>query len=132
MIGIGDFDGKARNTRKVRTREDQIIYKGKKYRQDKNTGYYICTTGERRRLHVVMYEEEVLGGGGKRVPEGYVVHHIDWDKTHNEIGNFALVTVQEHNLIHNPPSMGSVTDEEKELMRGLTERGLIRLTQLKF
>lgn len=37
MIGIGDYDGKSRNTRKVRTREDQVMFCGKKYRRDKKT-----------------------------------------------------------------------------------------------
>ena len=38
MIGIGDFDAKSRNTRKVCTREGQRLYMGKKYAQDKKDG----------------------------------------------------------------------------------------------
>ena len=43
--------------REVRTRADQVMFMGKKYRQDKRTGYYVCTTGKKRvRLHVAMWE----------------------------------------------------------------------------
>ena len=105
--------------REVCTREDQVMYLGKKYRRDKKTGYYVCTTAPRKRLHVVMYEAET----GVEVPPGYVVHHIDWVKTHNEISNFALVTRKEHNLIHNPPSVP--TPEEEDIIKNLKDRGLI-------
>lgn len=50
MIGIGDYDGKRRNRRQVCTRVDQVMFYGKKYRQDKKTGYYVCTSGVRRSL----------------------------------------------------------------------------------
>ena len=47
--------------RDVKTRADQVMFYGKKYRQDKKTGYYVCTTasetGNRKRLHVAMWEE---------------------------------------------------------------------------
>ena len=119
MIGIGDYDGAMRNTRKVKTREDQILFLGKKYRRDPKTGYYICTTGSRQRLHVAMWEAE----HGIKVPSGYVIHHKDWNKSHNEISNLVLVTVQEHNLIHNRPA--KLTEEEQEIIDGLKRLGLI-------
>ena len=101
MLGIGQFDKV--NRREVRTREDQIMYLGKKYRQDKDTGYYVCTSGKRKRLHVAMWE----AAAGRKVPPGCVVHHLDWDKTNNELDNFVCVTVEEHNMIHNPPGGGA-------------------------
>lgn len=115
---IGDLFNN--NKRKdVCTRLDQLMYKGKKYRQDKKTGYYICTTGNRKRLHVAMWE--AVNGP---VPEGYIIHHKDWNKTHNEISNFAMVTVAEHNLIHNRPSNPNA--EEQKLLDKLKEQGLIK------
>lgn len=83
--------------REVRTRVDQVMYMGRKYRRDKRTGYMVCTSGKRKRLHVAMWEQ----AAGREVPAGCVVHHLDWDKTHNEVGNFVCVTTWEHNLIHN-------------------------------
>lgn len=97
MIGIGDYDGKSRNTRHVRTREDQVMFMGKKYRRDKKTGYMVCTSGKRQRLHVAMWEAY----WGREVPRGCVIHHLDWNKTHNEISNLICVTVEEHETIHN-------------------------------
>ena len=90
------------NKRKdVCTREGQRMYMGKKYAKEEVTGYYVCTSGSRRRLHDVLWEHENVDGI-KEIPEGYVVHHIDWNKTHNVIGNLTLITVFGHNLIHNP------------------------------
>lgn len=103
MIGIGDFDGKSRNTRKVVTRVGQKIYMGKKYAVEKSTGYLVCTSGDRKRLHDVMWSHE----NKMDIPKGCVIHHIDCDKTHNEISNLTCITVFGHNLIHNPPKNGS-------------------------
>ena len=55
MIGDMLNTNKKRN---VRTRDDQVMYMGRKYRQDKVTGYYACTSGSRKRLHVAMWETE--------------------------------------------------------------------------
>lgn len=44
-----------------------------------------------------MWEHE----HGREVPPGCVIHHLDWDKTHNEIENLICVTVEEHEKIHN-------------------------------
>lgn len=99
MIGIGDYDGKSRNTRTVRTREDQVIFMGKKYRKDKRTGYYLCTTGARQRLHVAVWEER----WGREVPRGCVVHHLDWDKNNNSADNLICLLVSEHEAVHHSP-----------------------------
>ena len=122
MIGIGDFDGKSRNRRKVVTREGQMFYNGKKYAREESTGYYVCTTGKRQRLHVAMWEHE----HGEIVEDGYVIHHKDWNKNHNEISNLVKVTVEEHNLIHNPPAPGTETEHELKIMKKLRDMGLIK------
>lgn len=36
----------------------------------------------------------------KKVPEGYVVHHVDRNRENNDISNLALVTRGYHNWIH--------------------------------
>lgn len=93
---IGDLFNN--NKRKdVITREDQVMRFGKKWRQDKKTGYYVCTTGNRKRLHVEVWERE----HGVAVPPGCVIHHLDWNKTHNVPENLICVTVLEHERIHN-------------------------------
>ena len=35
------------------------------------------------------------------VPEGCVIHHLDWDKSNNNWENLLCVTIEEHELIHN-------------------------------
>lgn len=81
----------------MRTREDQVMYMGRKYRREVGTGYYVCTTGSRKRLHVAIWETE----HGGEVPPGCVVHHLDWNKSNNSIENLLCVTVEEHEMIHN-------------------------------
>ena len=99
------------------------MYRGKKYAEERETGYLVCTSGKRKRLHVVMYETERLGGA--EVPEGYVIHHKDWNKRNNVIDNLVMVTVQEHNLIHNPPPLDKMGREERKIYEDLKNRGLI-------
>ena len=102
MLGIGNYDKV--NRREVVTRVGQRMYMGKKYAIEKATGYLVCTSGDRKRLHDVMWSYE----NKMEIPEGYVVHHIDWDKTHNEISNLTCISVFGHNLIHNPPKDDSM------------------------
>lgn len=120
MIGIGDYDGKSRNTREVCTREGQRFYKGIKYGVEKKTGYLVACTGERRRLHVVMYEQEILGG--ERIPPGYIIHHLDGDKTHNEISNLACITVAEHEYLHN---INDINDGSRRVFDKFTGKEVI-------
>ena len=105
--------------RDVCTRLDQQMYLGKKYRQDKKTGYYVCTSGNRKRLHVAMWEAEA----GVAVPPGCVIHHVDWNKGDNVIENLVCVTVSEHERIHNTPRWERIWGENKKRTRsGITTR----------
>lgn len=93
---IGDLFNN--NKRKdVCTREDQVMRFGKKWRADKKMGYYICTTGNRKRLHVEVWEQ----AHGVSVPSGCVIHHLDWNKKNNDVANLICVTTEEHERIHN-------------------------------
>ena len=65
----------------------------------KRPGYYVCTSGNRKRLHVAMWEAEA----GVAVPPGCVIHHVNWNKGDNVIENLVCVTVSEHERIHNTP-----------------------------
>ena len=94
MIGDMFNNNKRRN---VCTREGQKMYNGKKYAQDKETGYYVCTTGERKRLHVAIWEQK----WGMEVPDGCIIHHLDWNKRNNNIENLICLTVAEHEQVHN-------------------------------
>lgn len=86
------------NKRKdVRTREDQRLFMGKKYAKEKETGYYVCTSGNRKRLHIAMWEAKY----GREVPPGCVIHHLDWNKANNTVENLVCLTIWEHECVHN-------------------------------
>lgn len=80
---------------------------GYKFRKDKKTGYWLCSTLHKR-LHIYIYEKY----NGK-IPKGYQVHHIDHNKDNNEIDNLKLLTRKEHNIIHNL----EMTEEERDRRR---------------
>ena len=77
---------------------DLAIYNRYRFRRDKSTGYYLSSRkiGEKRkRLHVYIWENEV-----GEIPEGLSIHHIDGNKSHNEISNFCLMKNSEHCSLH--------------------------------
>lgn len=97
---LGDYLNN-NNRREVCTREGQVLYHGKKYSIEPETGYYVCTSdlnGNRKRLHVAIWEHE---HGGVSVPPGCIIHHLDWNKKNNNINNLLCVTKLEHEKIHN-------------------------------
>ena len=55
------------------------------------------TDGGRALLHVLVYCEE---NGMTEVPAGFVVHHIDCDRTNNAPGNLVMLTIADHRRIH--------------------------------
>ena len=118
MLGIGNFDKV--NTRKVVTREGQKLYMGKKYAVEQKTGYYVCTSGDRKRLHIAIWEHE----HGVEVPEGCVIHHLDWNKANNVIENLVCLTIWEHECVHNIIGGEKGKKLGYELARGRNEQGL--------
>jgi len=78
------------------------------------SGYFtvgLCNHGKDKheQIHRLMYEAFI----GK-IPEGYVVHHIDNNKINNNFDNFQLMTREEHSKIHQTGMKRS--EESKELM----------------
>ena len=60
--------------------------------------YYFCGNyyqRKGRRLHRVVWEYH-----NGEIPEGYHVHHIDGDRSHNDIGNLELLSEFEHLSYH--------------------------------
>lgn len=60
-------------------------------------GYYQITSGEHqgKLLHRLMYET-AYGS----IPKGFIVHHIDGDKTNNEPSNLMLLSKSNHHRLH--------------------------------
>lgn len=113
----GDLFNSNKNTRNKITRVGQRLYMGKKYSIEKGTGYYVCTSGARRRLHDVMWSHE----NNMDIPEGCIIHHIDYDKSHNEISNLTCISIFGHNLIHNPSKDKNNRYEVKIVPGGMSE-----------
>lgn len=64
----------------------------------KPSGYFEFTRGEHksRLVHVVLMEQKI----GRRLYSYECVHHIDHDKTNNDLSNLQLMTRSEHSLYH--------------------------------
>lgn len=59
-------------------------------------GYYLGNVnGKARRLHIYVWEKH----HGK-IPKGYCVHHIDHDKSNNDISNLTLMSIRDHQQMH--------------------------------
>lgn len=86
---------------------DLALFDGHKFRRDKKTGYYLCSTLYVR-LH--RYVWEYFNGA---IPKGYHVHHIDGDKTNNEISNLAMMSRSEHEQLHG----ATMTEERRQWCR---------------
>lgn len=82
-------------------------FNGLRFCRDEKTGYYLNSTTSTR-LHRCVWEYY----NGK-IPSGYEIHHIDHDKSNNEIDNLAMVTEAEHHKIHT----AEMSDEIRNRLR---------------
>lgn len=64
----------------------------------KSSGYVVITRGPNkgRMLHVTKMEERL----GRRLLSDEVVHHIDGDRSNNNLDNLALMTRAAHSRLH--------------------------------
>lgn len=74
--------------------EHQLHY-CKKFYLDKKTGYWISTTLPRIRAHVWVWKHH-----NGNIPNGMHIHHIDCNKSNNQIENIQLLTCKEHREKH--------------------------------
>lgn len=62
----------------------------------RDNGYYGATTSDRKLMHRYIWEKY-----NRLIPEGYDIHHIDHDKTNNDISNLAIYSKSEHARLFN-------------------------------
>lgn len=74
--------------------EKYVYFNGVKFTRDDKTGYYLNST-IRKRLHRFVWE--FYNG---EIPDDCQVHHIDEDKSNNDISNLALLPRKEHAKFH--------------------------------
>lgn len=86
-------------------------FNGLKFKQEKS-GYYVInnnwdeTIKNNYRLHVAVWEYF----NNQTVEKGYCIHHIDSDKTNNDLSNLQCVSFKEHRRIHD----SLLTEEERK------------------
>ena len=73
-------------------------FNGHRFTRDDRTNYYLAShliEGKRKRLHIYVWE--YFNGP---IPSGYQIHHIDEDKSHNDIDNLECLTLHDHMSLH--------------------------------
>ena len=92
--------------------EKYQFFDGKKFTRDDKTGYYLCSTGDennvRKRMHVYVWE--YFNGP---ISKGYHIHHIDGDKSNNDIQNLQMLSATEHERLHGK----MLTENQRETLR---------------
>lgn len=76
-----------------RNKNSGIEYDGMWFLLDRH-GYYV-NSHKRIKLHRFIWEQH-----NGSIPDGYIVHHIDHDKSNNEINNLCLVEWGKHTTHH--------------------------------
>ena len=87
--------------------EKTQYFNGYKFTRGEEGTYYRCAK-LKKRMHTYVWEYY----NGK-IPKGCEIHHIDGDKSNNDISNLQLVTTEEHHKIHNK----LLTTEQREWRR---------------
>lgn len=82
-------------------------FNGYKFTRGAEGTYYRCSK-LKKRMHTYVWE--YYNGP---VPAGYEVHHIDHDRSNNDISNLQLLSVHEHRKLH----AELLTDEQREQKR---------------
>ena len=93
-------------------------YNGYRFTRDDKTGYYLSSIKigtRRKRLHIYVYECE----RGRAVPAGYQIHHIDGDKSHNEISNLACIPLHNHLSYHSRTYVEKHREEVNKQMESI-------------
>lgn len=75
-----------------------VIPDGKGYLMVLKPSWYTGRKGSKHVLqhHIVLCE----AFGWSEMPAGWVGHHIDQDKTNNDLSNLALMTLEAHSRLH--------------------------------
>lgn len=82
-------------------------FDGIRFTRIEATGYY-RHNGLRKYMH--RYVWEYYNG---KIPKGYEIHHIDFDRSNNDISNLQIVSRSEHRKIH----ADLLTEQQREWRR---------------
>lgn len=87
-----------------------INFNGRKYTLGVN-GYYRATEGDRAYLH----REKWKFHRGE-IPDGWDVHHVDHDKTNNQLDNLHCLSKEEHTALHAYEKRGDAADSQIDIL----------------
>ena len=87
--------------------EKYKYYHNIKFTLDEKSGYYQNSTIHKS-LHRFVWEEN-----NGVIPNGYEIHHIDFNKSNNHISNLIMLSKEEHLEIHSK----SLTDQQRQFRR---------------
>lgn len=87
--------------------EKYQYYKGVKFTRDDKTGYYLNST-LRERMHRYVWRD-IYGD----IPNGCEIHHIDGDRSNNDISNIMCLSAEAHRKHH----ADNLTEEQREKLR---------------
>ena len=87
--------------------EKYKYYHNIKFTLDEKSGYYQNATIHKS-LHRFVWEEN-----NGVIPKGYEIHHIDFNKSNNNISNLIMLSKKEHLEIHSK----SLTDKQRQFKR---------------
>lgn len=87
-----------------------IVFEGFRFCRDEKTGYYRCC----HRCHGQrLLHRAVWASHNGEIPHNMSIHHIDGNKSNNDISNLALIGKSEHSSIH----MKEIMDKEIDVRR---------------
>lgn len=90
---------------------------GLKFTRDEKTGYYLNST-IKKRMHRYVWEK-CFG----EIPDGFVVHYIDEDKSNNDINNLTLMSTEKHSKLHAIERHSKINDYSNlDKIRPLTKK----------
>lgn len=89
--------------------EHQIHF-GKKFYQEKKTGYWMSTTKPKIRAHQWVWKNS-----HGEIPKGYHIHHVNENKSDNRIENLELIKAARHVRFHMKEKMLNPLEKEKAI-----------------
>lgn len=92
-----------------------VEFQGNQYKLLAKGKYYVKLTGDRK-WATILHKDVWEHANGMKVPEGYEVHHVDFNHLNNDPGNLVALPRLEHRAIHsernrnNPEFMQRLND----------------------
>lgn len=88
--------------------KEYLEFNGEYFSKEPKTGYW-QNTKTRERMHRYVWKHYY-----GNIPNGFHVHHIDGDKSNNDISNLALLTPEAHSKLHGVKQTPETLEKKRE------------------